>query len=208
MILLQLSSQSGDRTEQSNLHVARRCMEDPGLLVQIEAGLGEKNAALVGDCAEVMTMVAQSHPELVAPYADSLAPLLWHTTTRVRWEAMHALALVASLTPAAIHALLPRLEELIHSDPSVIARDYAVEALGGYASTGREAARQAYPPLQRALTAWNGKHAARALHGLAQVAANDAAPEGELEKIASAYEDHARPSVRKAARALRKQIRD
>jgi hypothetical protein len=208
MILLDLSSQSGDRTEQSNLHAARRCIDDPALLVQIDTGLGEKNAALVSDCAEVMTMVAQTHPELVAPYANSLAPLLWHKTTRVRWEAMHALALVASLVPDVIHLQLDRLEELIQTDPSVIARDYAIEALGNFASTGIEAARQAYPLLQSALTAWDGKHAARALHGLAQAAANNAAPKDEFDKIASTYEDHSRPSVRKAARALRKQVWD
>jgi hypothetical protein len=61
------------------------------------------------------------------------------------------------------------------SDASTIVRDYAVDAVGAYAGTSRAAAEAAYPILQAALAAWGGKHAARALQGLAQVAA--AAPE-------------------------------
>ncbi len=108
-VLQQLSSQAGDRSEYSNRKVALRCLDQPELLAEIAAGLDSRDVKLVGDCAEVLTMVAETRPDLIAPYAKKLAVLLAHKTTRVRWEAMHALALVASQVPRVIASLLPRL---------------------------------------------------------------------------------------------------
>src|SRR4030042_352943 len=99
-ILNQLSSQMGDRTEYSNRKVAIQCLENPDLLVDIAAGLRGSNAAIAGDCAEVMTKVAEADPEWVIPYAEDLSPLLIHKTARVRWEAVHALSLITPCVPA------------------------------------------------------------------------------------------------------------
>lgn len=205
-ILNRLSSQLGDRTEQSNLEVVTLCLDQPALLEEIAAGLRSDEAALIGDCAEVLTKVAEERPELVAPYASALTALLTHKTTRVRWEAMHALALIAPEVPEIIRPLLPRLRRLIHDDLSVIVRDYATEAVGNYAKTSSQAAQAAFPILLEALTLWNEKHAGRALNGLSHVAA--AAPElaGELHAIGLRYHDHGRGVVRKAAKGLLRTI--
>ena len=64
-ILNQLSSQVGDRTEASNRRVAAQCLLDPALLDEIARGLKSEDGALVADCAEVMTKVAEEHPEIV-----------------------------------------------------------------------------------------------------------------------------------------------
>jgi hypothetical protein len=198
----QLSSQTGDRTEQSNLEVVRLCLENPGLLEDITAGLSHQDADLVGDCAEVLTKVAEQRPDLVAPYVEGLAALLSHKKTRARWEAVHALSLVAALRPDAIKANFERLTNLLHHDNSVIVRDYATDTFGAYAQTSAEAARAAYPVLVDMLTLWDGKHAARALRGLGSVA--KAAPdlEGEIMGIAQQYTRHGRGVVQKAAKAL------
>lgn len=201
-----LSSQIGQRSEAANRDAAARCLANPALLDEVAFGLGHKDAALAGDCAEVMTMVAQAAPGLVAPFAEGLVPLLEHKATRVRWEAMHALALVAGRRPEVIGGLLPRLGELISSDGSVIVRDYATEALGNYAGTGPAAAEQALLYLRRALEAAGGKHAGRALDGMAK--AVEAAPglAGELVPLAEQYAGHERGVVRKAARGLLKRL--
>jgi hypothetical protein len=128
--------------------------------------------------------------------------LLRHTTTRVRWEAMHALALVAALAADRMLALLPMLGELLRRDASTIVRDYAVDALGGIAQAGEAAAAQVYPLLQEALTAAGGKHAGRALAALAHVARSAPALAPEIAQHARDYADHAKPVVRKAAKAL------
>ncbi|MGH2524022.1 MAG: hypothetical protein ACRDH2_16065, partial [Anaerolineales bacterium] len=92
-------------------------------------------------------------------------------------------------------------------DRSIIVRDYAVQAVGNYAGTGKAAAEKAYPVLKEALTLWEGKQAGHALRGLANVAS--AAPRlgGELRAIGHAHAHFAgagRGVVRKAAKQLMK----
>jgi hypothetical protein len=201
-ILSQLSSQVGNRSTKSNLRVSAGCLAQPALLDEVVGGLASKDAALAGDCAEVFTEVAKVNPDLVVPYAEALSALLTHRQTRVRWEAMHALALVAANAPRVITSLLPRLRDIIHRDSSVIVRDYAVDALGNYAKTSKEAAEAAHPILVEALALWNGKQAARALHGLANVVSAVPSLSGQLRIVAAGYEDSGRGVVRKAAKEL------
>jgi hypothetical protein len=203
-VLARLSSQVGDRTEAANRAVAAECLQQPGLLADIVAELNGPEAALAGDCAEVLTKVAEAAPELVAPYAPALAPLLGHKATPARWEAMHALALVAGHAPRVMARLLPELARLIQHDHSMIMRDYAVEALGNYAGSSRAAAESAYPLLRLALHQWEGKHAARALNGLTQVAGRLPGRAGEIRALAYAQLSAGRGVTRKAARALLK----
>jgi hypothetical protein len=205
-ILDQLSSQSGDRTEAANRDVAAQCFESPVLLSEIARGLTHKDAALVGDAVEVFTLVAEHHPEHVAPYAEALAALLTHKTTRVRWEAAHSLALVAALSPQIIAARLDQLAQIIRTDKSVIVRDYLVDALGQYARTSPEAAADAFPMLKETLTLWDGKQAGHALAGLANVAARQPALAGELFAIGQQYATHGRAMIQKAAKALIKAV--
>ena len=197
-----LSSQVGDRSEYSNRKVVLQCLEEPTLLDEIVEGLQSHDAALVGDCAEVLTQVAETHPERVAPYAKDLAGLLTHRKTRVRWEAIHALSLIAPLAPKVIGALLPQLGELIRADASVIVRDYAVDAIANYAPTSPKNARAAYPYLKEALTTWEGKQAGHALKGLANVATTVPKLAPELNELGQHYLTHRRGVVRQAAKAL------
>jgi hypothetical protein len=208
-IVNQLSSQVGDRTEASNRQVAVRCLAEPALLAEIADGFKCKDANLLGDCAEVMTEVAKERPELIAPYASELVVLLDRggKKARVRWETMHALALIAALVPDVIAALLPRLGDMLHSDSSVIVRDCIVDALGNYAQVSADAARAAYPYLKEALEVWDGKQAARALNGLGNVAASVPELAGELQTLGERYLDDRRAVVRKAARILVKALK-
>ncbi len=202
-ILNKLSSQSGDRTESANRAVVAECIANPALLQEIAGGLEYKDAKLVADCAEVLAHVASIYPDRVSPYAGLLAPLISHKNTRVRWEAMHALSLVAILVPHVIAELLPKLGDILAHEKSTIVRDYAVDTLGNYASTGKQAAQQAYPLLIEALTS---KQTARVLNGLAQVAPLVPSRTGDLLKIAQDYLDHDRPVIRKAAKQLQKAV--
>ena len=72
-ILDEFSSQRGDHTENSNRKVVLRVLEEPHLLVEIAEGLTGENAALAGDCAEVLTKVPEEHPTWIAPYTGALA---------------------------------------------------------------------------------------------------------------------------------------
>jgi hypothetical protein len=207
-VLNDLSSNKGDRTAQSNLTVAARCLKKPALMQEIAGALTNaltgKNAALLGDCAEVFTEVAKEKPGLVAPYAGTLVALIVHPTTRVRWEAMHALALTAAAAPRTVAPLLPRLRDIIQHDASVIVRDYAVDAVGSYAGTGAAAAKAAFPILVEALAAWKGKQAGHALNGLLEAARVTPGRAPELRAIAERYLEGGTGVMRKAAKALLK----
>lgn len=201
-LVMQLSSQVGDRTEDANRTAAERCLEHPELLGEIAESLAGKDSALTGDCAEVMTKVAERRPDLIVPYFARLTALLSHKTTRVRWEAMHALALVAELAPERAAALLPLVEQLIRHDSSTIVRDYAIDALGQTAKAGIDLAERAYPLLREALTVWEGKHAGRALNGLREVVGQAPWLAPEAMQIGHDYAEHNKPTVRKSAKAL------
>jgi hypothetical protein len=129
---------------------------------------------------------------------------LIHKTTRVRWEAAHALSLVAPLTPMSIAPLLPILIDKIRTDSSVIVRDYATDAIANYASTSKSAAVCAYPLLKEILTLWGGKQAGHALQGLAHVAMLVPMTHAELRIIAGDYSLSNRGVVAKAAKGLLK----
>jgi hypothetical protein len=202
----QLSSQLGTRNEQANLKVVARCIAQPRLLKEIAAGLDSGNTALMGDCAEVLTHVAEDHPGLVAPFAKPIIALLRHPNTRVRWEATHALANIAASAPKAVAPLLDQLMETIRSDTSVIVRDHAIRTLGHFAATSPPAAKRALPLLVNALSVWNGKHAALALQGLTNVVTVAPATSDKILPIAKLYLASERGVVRKAARQLEKAI--
>lgn len=197
----------GERSEGPNRQVAERCLEEPVLLTEIAAGLGSKDAVLAGDCAEVLTLVAEQRPDLVAPYARAILALLGHKTTRVRWEAAHALAFIARAAPETMSALLPTLACIIRADASAIVRDYTIDALGNYAAVSSLAAEQAYPYLKEALTAWDSRHAAHVLNGLVSVGRLALSLRAELYGIASDYLKDPKGVTRRAAKALFKTVK-
>ena len=201
-ILAQLSSRLGTRGEEANVAVANRCLGAPGLLDAIAAHLSDRDTRLAGDCAEVMTKVAEQRPELVAPYARTLAGLLEHKNGRVRWESAHAFALVAAQVPRLVAGELERLGQLTRRDESVIVRDYLLDAIANFGATGAAAAQKALPLLRGGLIAWNGKHAARVLRGLEGLVKATPKLAGEVRALAEPFRDHARPGIRKAARSL------
>lgn len=201
-VLSRLSSQVGDRTEESNRRVAREALEQPSVLAEIAKGLSTDDPRLVGDCAEVMTMVAEQRPELVMPYVEEIVALLSSGKTRVRWEVMHAIALVARLVPERIAPMIGELGAKIKGDRSVIVRDWAVYALGEYGSTSKEAAQSAFSILAEALTAWEGKQSGKALEALGKVVASDASQGQQAASLAEPYLTHKSSTVRRVAKKL------
>lgn len=87
----QLPSQSGTPTKDGTVRVAKRCLAEPRRSTEIVDGLASKNARLAGDCAEVMTKVAEQQPDFVAPHAETHVALLAHHNGGVRLGSAHAL---------------------------------------------------------------------------------------------------------------------
>ena len=177
-------------------------LKRPALLAEIVSGLASADAKLAGDCAEVMTLVAAERPDLVSPHAHALIAQLDHRDTRVRWEAMHALAKIAASVPNRVSLAVPKLAEKIALDKSVIVRDYAIEALGEYGHTGATAARRAWPYLHEALTLWEGRHAGKVLEAMQKLIRVDATLRADVQDIAQGFVDHPSAKVRTAAKRL------
>lgn len=195
-----LSSQCGDNS--GNRQVAEQCLNNPSLIPEIIQGLEQKDNKIVVDCTEVLTEIALQQPELVAPYGHHLPHLLANKNNRARWEAMHGLALVAGSRPDVIGPMIEQLLEIIEQDKSVILRDYAIDAVGGYAGTGPEAAEKAFPALERSLGVWEGRHARHALDGLGNVVKNIPGEKDTIREIASGYLDSSSGAIKKSAKVL------
>ena len=205
-ILEILSSQIGDRSEESNRHAAMQIRDNPDLLKDVSQGLRSNDAALAGDCAEVMTMVSETNPEWIVTYTRDLGALLTHNKSRVRWEAMHALANTAEISPESIQPFLPIIRRIIQSDKSIIARDCAVIALSGFAAASPQAAIEVYPLLQEALTVFEGRHAHHTMKGLEFVAIFYPEKVKEILNFIQPFENHKRGVIRKSALKLMKNI--
>lgn len=205
-ILDELSSSVGDRTENSNRAVAQKVEADPILLSEIAAGLASPNLKMVGDCAEVLTMVSEKRPEVVAPFIDRVIPLLQSKNKRVRWESMHTLVFLARRAAATIAPLLPQLAAAIAQDDSVIVREYAIQVLGEYSITSAAAAQGAFPILLKSLEVWSGDHVATALEGLAKAAEADPALMSEVIETAQKYRDAKKSKVQKVARSILRRL--
>ena len=201
-ILSKLSLQMGDSTQQSNENAALMCKESPGLLEQIAEGLGHKDLRLAGDCAEVMTKVAETHPRFVTPYAEQLLSAINHKNTRVRWESMHAVAFLSPLIPGRIIAALDIIQERMFTDSSTLVRDYSIQCLGNAASCGEEEARKILPILKKGLMELGDKYLSKLLSAMIGIA--KVSPELAVEVLMYGYDyaNHPISSVQKAAKKL------
>ncbi len=203
-VVQKLSSQVGDKGQESNLKVAAECLAKPELLVEVATALGSKDTALLGDCTEVFTKVAEQNPLLIVPYANELLKLIAHKTTRVRWEAVHALALCAQFIPQILQPQLCEIDGIIRSDKSIIVRDYSIDIVANYALAGAKQAQEAYPLLREYLAVWAGRHAGHALVGLGNVGKMVSQQAPELHKLAEPFLEHKSGVIRKAAKIVLK----
>jgi len=206
-LLDRLASAQGLRTQEPNEAAASLCIESPDRLDEIAAGLAGRDARLAGDCAEVMTKVAERAPALVAPFALALVAALGHKNGRVRWESAHALALVADRATSVIEGALSTLAALVRTHDGVIVRDYAIDAIARWGASSPAHATRAWPILLKALDDWDRRHAARILgHGPALAAIQPGLVQA-LRAAADAFASDERAGARRAAKALQKALR-
>ncbi len=204
-LLDQLSSLTGDKTQQSNRSVAEQCLADPSLLSEVEKGLTQPQTA--GDCAEVFTMVAEINPDLIISYCKTLINCLDNKTTRVRWEAAHALALTAGKIPNTIAQNLNLFYNIFNNDNSIIVRDYTADILSAYASTSPDTAIKVWPVLQNILTAWDGRHAGHAIAGLEAVAGYHPELHQELYGLCEPLLQHKKKVIQKSINKFLKTLK-
>jgi hypothetical protein len=205
-ILNQLSSKQGDRTEKSNRIVAIKCIENPNLLEDIATGLLSADKKLQSDCIEVFTMVSENHPDLIAPLADKIVPLLNNKETKTRWEAVHTLSFIADKIPEIIFSILPDLQELIEKDNSTIVRDYTIDTVANFARFDKNSSEKAFGILKTALDLWDEKHAKQVFKGFSNILDNQPLYKTEISKIVKPYLDAKKNVVVNEAKKIIKRI--
>jgi hypothetical protein len=206
-ILNQLSSKQGDKTEKSNKQVAEQCIKSPKLIGEVASGFESKDKKLQSDCIEVFTMISESKPELIVPFAEKVIPLIVNKETKTRWEAVHTLAFIADKAPAVISSILPDLQGLIEKDKSTIVRDYTLDIIANYAKTGKEASEKAFEILKDALNLWNEKHAKQVFLGFGNILDNIPSCKTAIEKLVTPYTNAEKKVVANEAKKILKRIR-
>ncbi|SFE73644.1 hypothetical protein SAMN04487969_1066 [Paenibacillus algorifonticola] len=201
-VVSMLSSQTGDSTQQSNENVALMCKENPTLLKQIAEGLLHSDVKLAGDCAEVFTKVAETHPHLVTLYAEQLLSSIHHKHTRVRWESMHAVAFISPLIASRIIAVLDEIQERMFLDQSTIVKDYSILCLGNVASCGEVEAKMVLPILKQGLIQLGDKFISKVLTAMIGISKVSPSLAVEVLMYGYDYETHPKSSVQKAAKKL------
>ncbi|MCB0279110.1 MAG: hypothetical protein KDD94_06400 [Calditrichaeota bacterium] len=164
-IIKQLSSQQGERSSFPNKEVAKLCIENPHLLSEIAAHMNEKDQGMRSDCAEVFTVVAESDPQLVLPFAKQIINNFFTAKKKERWELAHALALIANQCEELIYSNLTELQQIIVSEKSIIVRDFIFLAIARYAGSSAKAAKSALNLLLKAHEIWGEKHGKQVMIG-------------------------------------------
>lgn len=178
------------------------CKETPTLLNQIAEGLLHTDVKIAGDCAEVFTKVAETHPHLVTPYAKQLLSSIHHKHTRVRWESMHAVALISFSIPNRIFDVLEEIQERMFLDQSTIVKDYSILCLGNLASCGEAEAKMILPILKKGLLQLEEKFLSKLLTAMIGIAKVSPSLAAEVLVYGYDYEVHPKSSVQKAAKKL------
>jgi len=186
-IINQLSSQKGDKTEDSNKIVAEKCIANLQLLAEIAVGLEDKDKKLQSDCIEVFTMVSGKKPEFTVQYADNIIPLLSCKQAKTRWEAVHTLSFIAEKIPDVISSVLPVLQSLIEKDESTVVRDYSIDTIANYAKVSVETSEKAYGLLKYTLELWGEKHARQVFRGFNHVLDNCTDCKAEINMLVQPY---------------------
>lgn len=168
-IIKQLSSQQGDRTSFSNKEVAAICIDNPHLLKEIAKHLDEDDQGIKNDTAEVMTVVAETDPQLIVPFVEKLIAQFFVSIKKARWECAHAIALIAELIPDQIEQHLDKFAEIICTDKSVIVRDFIFLAVSIYATSSNQAAESTLKIILKADEVWAERHAKQVLIGLQHI---------------------------------------
>ena len=202
-LINQLSTSLKTKNEAPNRRAADVILKNPQRVNEIIGGISEAAPALLGDCIEVLTLVAEQQPELITPYADVIIPFLQHQKTRVRWETIHCLAYLAESIPGKIKNILPVIEDLIRQDESTIVRDYAVTTLGNYGKTSFQAANKVFPILKMAINIREGKHAKLVLEAFVKMSVFLDSERDYLNRISEVYLADHRSPVKKGAKQIK-----
>ena len=206
-ILPQLEKNKGTISSALGKSLAKQVLDGQTPILEEAVALlshGDKNVR--SGAAKIVEQVAVGNPVLVAGWLPHLLPALEVPEPQTRWMAIHTLGLCAELDAATALRALPKAEAFIDGDSGACLWGATIVYLGHLGATSAASARAVFPLLERALLRIP-RQAARVLQAFLRLLHQ---ADGEmLARIARHAETHAEsesPSVRTAARRVRKRL--
>ncbi|MEI6284881.1 MAG: hypothetical protein WCP79_00100 [Bacillota bacterium] len=117
-------------------------------LMEVRAGLSDKNRNVRSDCLKVLYEAGYSRPDLIAGFVDDFIVLLDAKENRMQWGAMIALALISGFHPAKLFALRSKLiAKMQHG--TLITQVWGLKLFVGIIAANRECFSELRPVLKQ-----------------------------------------------------------
>ncbi len=146
MYIERLACSLGRSDEEPNIDLAVLLCEskDKNGFDEIVNGLNNNNKAVASDCIKVLYEAGSRNPELLAPYAMDLLPLLNSTNNRLIWGGMTALAYIADL---AAEVLFDNIDIILkaYKAGSVITVDNSISVFAAICAADETYSKKVFP---------------------------------------------------------------
>jgi hypothetical protein len=176
------------------------------ILVEAATLLSFDHKDVRAGAAKILEQVALADPSLVVPFLPRLLPALEVPEPQTRWMAIHTLGLCAALDTQTALQALPKAEAFIAADSGACLWGATITYLGCLGATSAANARRVFPLLEQAL-ARIPRQAKGVLDAFLRLLDQaDADMRASIARHAEEFAEHDRPSIRTAARKLRKRV--
>jgi HEAT repeat protein len=207
-ILPQLLNNKGTISSKLGKALAQQVLDaDSAILDEAVTLLDHDDKNVRAGAAKIVEQVAVKRPDLVRPYLPQLLDALDAPEPQTRWMAIHTLGLCADQDPEVALQAMPHAQAYLEANSGACLRGSTLTYLGHAGATSPEAALQAFPLLEGALTTLprQTKNVLAAFLRLLDQA--DDEMQARIAQHAAIYADDERPNVRAAARRLAKQVK-
>jgi hypothetical protein len=206
-ILPQLQENRGTISSRLGKSLAQDVLQgDVEILAEAVTLLAHSDKNVRAGAAKIIEQVAVAQPQLVAGHLSDLFPALDAPEPQTRWMVLHTLGLCAALQPHIALRALPYAEAYIDAESGACLWGSAVIYLGYLGATSAQNARAVFPLLEHALHTIPGQAKNVLTAFLRMLDQIDGRERAVVAGYAAACTDHEKPTARKTARRLQKQI--
>jgi hypothetical protein len=153
--------------------------------------------------AKVVEIVAEKHPELVAPHLQKLLPALSVPEPQTRWMIIRVMGFCAHLNKSVAQEAIAYAEQYIDAKEGLVIASSADLFLGDFGALSKEAAQRVFPILERSMETVIPNEQDWLLEALFSVFANLGRAEQEkMLKFAERWQNSSRKSTQQRVRKI------
>jgi len=143
-------------SNEDRFSVAEQAIADPDVLHQLVENLSTDMRRMRQFSAGAISVLADSHPELLVAHASQLIDALYRPEAQTRWESLEVLARVAPLLSELPEAAIVGAEASLYDEDNGTARLSAVRFLAAYGGLGAKQSLRVWPLLDEAIQCYHG----------------------------------------------------